>query len=64
MSEVLPYGNEYHADDWPHGLRCIDCRRELTECDRYASRLEAFQGDIPITEIICLECALTSGEGA
>ena len=64
MGDVLPYGEEYRTEDWPHGLRCIDCNRELGGGDRYASRLEAFQDDIPITEIICLECALAPKEEA
>lgn len=63
MSETLPYGTEYDPDQWPHGLRCIDCERLLGEGDRYATRLEAISGDgIPIVEIICLECALSARE--
>lgn len=58
MSEVLPYGTEYHAEDWPHGLRCIDCDKTMEEGDRYASRLEGFIDETPVTYIVCLECAL------
>lgn len=60
--DVAPYGKKYREEDFPHGLRCIDCDRALAEGDRYATRLEAFTGDgVPITEIICLECALRGG---
>lgn len=55
----MTYGREYDPAEWPHGLRCIDCDRKLAEGDRYATRLEAFTEDgTPITEVICLECAL------
>jgi hypothetical protein len=53
------YGREFDANDWPHGLRCLDCDRKLEDGDRYATRLQGFAVDgTPVTEIICLECAL------
>lgn len=59
---VNPYGHEFDPDEFPHGLRCIDCEREITVGDRWASRLEAldeWDGEpVSITEILCLECAL------
>lgn len=60
-NEPQPYGWAYDEADWPHGLRCMDCDRELSDGDRYTSRIVAFQDDIPVMEIICLECALRAG---
>jgi len=51
----------YTPDEWPHGLRCADCSREFVEGQPIAERLEAFQDDIPIVVIVCVECDL-SGE--
>jgi hypothetical protein len=59
-----PYGVEYREEDWPHGLRCIDCDRLLADGDRYATRLTGFQDEIPITEVVCLECALNPQEAS
>ena len=62
MDEIQPYGREYWDEDWPWGLRCIDCDRPFGEGDRFASRLIGMteMGDDPaaILEIVCLECAL------
>ena len=58
------YGTEYKNEDWPHGLRCIDCDKLMQEGDRYATRLigmseYAFEPAV-VSEVICLECALTA----
>lgn len=45
-------------EDWPHGLRCAECKSLLGEGDRYSERLEKFMGDVPIVLIVCLSCAL------
>jgi hypothetical protein len=47
----------YASADWEHGLACLACRRVLREGDRYSERLTAFAEDMPMVELICLECA-------
>ena len=42
-------------EDWPHGLRCMDCGRDLGG-ESYVERLEGFVGDSLITEIVCPSC--------
>jgi len=59
MEELDTYGREYTAEEWPYGLRCIDCDKRFEEGDRYATRLEGFINELPLTEVICLECALS-----
>jgi hypothetical protein len=48
-----------HAEEWPHGVRCVDCLIELREGARYVERLEGFVEETPTTEIACVRC----GEG-
>ncbi len=52
-----------HADDWPHGLRCADCRCELNDGNRYSERLTDFIDDTPAVVIVCVGCALTTNQG-
>jgi hypothetical protein len=46
-------------EDWPHGLRCMDCEAELDEGTAYSKRLVgiAASGE-PISEIVCVPCGL------
>lgn len=57
------YGLEYNPDDWPYGLRCIDCDKLFEQGDRYSRRLTGMdtlgEDEVFCVEIICLECALT-----
>lgn len=46
------------SEEWPHGLRCMDCHRELIEGDIYTERLEGMIDDTPLVEIICSDCEL------
>jgi hypothetical protein len=57
MAESLPLGIEYRDDDWPHGLRCSQCRRVLREPERYTEKLDGFTNDTPLISIVCLACA-------
>jgi RNase P subunit RPR2 len=59
MNDVKQYGTVYHDEEWPHGLSCIKCSKILVDGDRYATVLDSFIDDIPVTIIICLECALS-----
>ena len=51
------------AEEWPYGIRCIDCRAELTDGTGYVERLEGFVGDTPTTEITCIPCGGGSVSG-
>jgi hypothetical protein len=46
-------------EQWPHGLRCMDCDKRLTAGSAYSKRLVELdaEGD-PIVEIVCLPCGL------
>lgn len=44
------------AEDWPHGLRCGECRNVLLAGDRYAERLTGMVGKIPAVMIVCRPC--------
>ena len=44
--------------DWPHGLRCMDCGRRLSPGQRYSKRLTGMADEVPVVEIVCVECAL------
>ena len=43
--------------EWPHGVRCMDCREKLKDGDPYTERLESMVEGTPVTEVICLACA-------
>jgi hypothetical protein len=59
-------GKPVIAADWPHGLRCAECDRELAEGDRYSERFYGLTAPCedgkcavrPIVLIVCLRCAL------
>ncbi len=51
----------FSRDDYPHGLRCMDCDRKLEEGEAIAKRLVAVGEDAVVTETICMRCSL---EGA
>jgi hypothetical protein len=45
-------------EDWPHGLRCLDCNAELGAGTTYSKRLVAVFEDSPIVELVCAPCGL------
>lgn len=47
----------YRDEDFPMGLRCPDCGHVFTDGERYSSVLTGFQDDIPMTRLVCPECA-------
>ncbi len=59
MEASLVAGEEYRAEDWPHGLSCGQCPHVFSEPERYSERLYAFIDDAPLVEIVCLGCATT-----
>lgn len=48
-------------EDFPHGLRCAECNRELPPGERYSEKLDGFIGDTPTVILVCVTCA-THGE--
>lgn len=43
--------------EWPHGIRCMDCREKLNDGDPYTERLSGMVQETPVTEVVCLACA-------
>lgn len=64
MSASLVDGLIYRDDDWPHGLRCGQCRREFREPDRFSERLDGFAEDVPLLQLVCLSCATSEEPSA
>lgn len=48
----------FREEDFPHGLRCAECHREMTGGERYTHRLSSFVGDTPVVVIVCVPCDL------
>lgn len=48
------------TEEWPHGLRCMDCDTDLNEGDTYSERLTEIVNSVPLVEVVCLPCALPS----
>jgi len=46
------------AEEWPHGLICMDCKNPIIEGMAYSKRLVGFVDEIPLSEVICIHCAL------
>jgi hypothetical protein len=59
---VTEFGLLYQEVEWPHGLMCAECPRMFREGERYTMDLYAFSGDVPIVQIVCLECAAWRSE--
>jgi hypothetical protein len=49
-------------EDWPWGLRCMDCDRGLGEGDAFSERLTDIVEGVPLVEVVCLDCALPGGQ--
>lgn len=49
----------FTEEDWPHGLRCLDCSAKFEDGSPYSKRLVGITAsDNPITEIVCVPCGL------
>lgn len=47
--------------EFPHGFRCMDCKRPMTTGQPYGSRLDGFTVDAePVVELVCAYCAVPS----
>jgi hypothetical protein len=55
----LELGVPYDDADWPHGLRCADCHRLMSEGDRYSEQLASMADELPLVRIVCVVCALS-----
>ena len=58
MSGHGPLEPTMNADDFPHGLRCMDCGEPITDGSPYSKRLVAMDEDTPVTEIVCVPCGV------
>jgi hypothetical protein len=47
----MELGIEYVPDEWPHGLRCIDCHVLFVEGMRYSQRLESIIPPEPVGDV-------------
>lgn len=62
MTTNDPMPNIMFGSEWPHGLRCMDCHKELTHGQFYSERLTGFTDETPVCEIVCVDCALPTNE--
>lgn len=51
-------GTRVAAEDWPHGLRCMDCDATIPEGTFYSKRLIAADEHAVVTEIVCVPCGM------
>lgn len=63
MSNVgLERDDFYNPEDWPNGLRCMDCNQPFLYGATICKRLEAMtmEGDEPVAvvELLCSRCAV------
>ncbi len=54
--DPLSQGGLVRSREWPHGLRCMACDRELPEGDRYTERALGMMADALLVEIVCVPC--------
>lgn len=58
-----------NKEEWPYGVRCIDCNSALAEGAPYSKRLVGFTSgpseeddprasSLPVVEIVCVPCGL------
>lgn len=55
----------YVEDDWPHGLRCMDCGCLFVErmpiCERLYAMAELGDDPVACVHIVCAACDVTKG---
>jgi hypothetical protein len=54
MSDTLIMNKE----DWPYGLRCLNCNEKIPEGNIYSKNLVGISDDTFIMEIVCGLCAM------
>jgi hypothetical protein len=50
-------GLPYVEEEWPHGLSCAECPHVFREGERFTTLLYAFSDDVPMSLVVCLDCA-------
>lgn len=54
-------GYVYRDLDFPMGLCCPECWHVFQDGEEFSSILVAFQGDVPVTRLVCPSCAVSAG---
>lgn len=57
-SDPPPREGVVRTEDWPFGLRCMDCDTDLPEGHTFSERPVGMVGDTPVTEVVCVRCGL------
>ena len=55
--EAAEVGLPYRPAEWTHGLMCAECPHVFREGERFTTLLYAFSDDVPMTLVVCLDCA-------
>lgn len=45
-------------DEYPQGLLCGKCEREIHQGERYSTLLQGFVEETPLTLVVCASCGL------
>lgn len=45
-------------EEFPFGLRCMDCDRQISTGALYSERLSGVSGESFVVELVCVECDL------
>jgi hypothetical protein len=57
MSRADDLGIPFVRSEWPHGLKCTNCRHAFREGERFTTRLDALSEDgVPVCLLVCLPC--------
>lgn len=57
MDTLHDLGLPFRASEWPHGLMCAKCPHVFREGERFTTPLYAFADDVPMSLVVCLDCA-------
>ena len=58
QASIGEMGIAYREDEWsPHGLMCAKCPHVFREGERFTTLLYAFSEDVPMAQVVCLDCA-------
>ena len=50
----------FSIEDAPEGAICEDCPKPLNTYNKYGERPYGMIGDIPIVDLLCLDCAVSA----
>lgn len=51
-----------NEEEYPYGLRCMDCDTEIPPGTPYSERLVSMAGEDAVCEIVCVYCAVKGME--